>query len=239
LSVPLLLAPLAVALVRARSLANWACVTAAALVLFSLNCRVQLGIRLMLPLVALAWTGLAAALVDACSQSRSVWKRRLIVLGAPASLLWTSLSAALIWPQGLTYVNELWSGSAPGYQLVSDANWDWGQGLRELVHWEQEHGIDRLDIWYFGTDPDLDKLPLRSVRFHQLEVTGPEDVRGLVQGRYLAVSTTLRYGRPVTTPSYISTVDFLKTLEPIAHTTTYLIYDLRQVPEPVLRASAR
>src|SRR5439155_95282 len=83
LSLPLLFLPFVVAVVRPRALVNWASLAAATLLLFSLNCRVQIGVRLMLPLVALAIVGLAAATVQLCrtlpdSEKPSILRRRLV-----------------------------------------------------------------------------------------------------------------------------------------------------------------
>ena len=64
LTEPLLLAPLLLLAVRARSLCNWAVWCAAAMLLFSLNAKVQIGVRLVLPLVALGVVGVSAAAVD-------------------------------------------------------------------------------------------------------------------------------------------------------------------------------
>ena len=63
LGLPLLILPTALALLRPRALNNWACAAAATLLAFSLAYRVQIGIRLVLPMVALAVVGLAAAAV--------------------------------------------------------------------------------------------------------------------------------------------------------------------------------
>src|SRR5579871_4194950 len=50
LSLPLMLLPLLVAVVRPQALANWACWMAMALLLLSVTYRVQIGVRLVLPL---------------------------------------------------------------------------------------------------------------------------------------------------------------------------------------------
>src|SRR5262249_52675741 len=61
LSLPLLfLAPIIVVL-RPRVLLNWAFVAAMVLLLFSLTARIQIGIRLILPVVVLAIVGVAGA----------------------------------------------------------------------------------------------------------------------------------------------------------------------------------
>src|SRR6185437_15524805 len=63
---PLLLGlPLLIAVMRPRALTNWACVAAGVLLLYTFQCRVQIGVRLILPLVAVGTAGLAAAYVTA------------------------------------------------------------------------------------------------------------------------------------------------------------------------------
>lgn len=69
LTLSLLLAPVGLALIRPRALVNWATVTAAALLVMSLTFRVQIGIRLVLPMVRVAMVGLSAAVVQAWRES--------------------------------------------------------------------------------------------------------------------------------------------------------------------------
>jgi hypothetical protein len=246
LSLPLLLAPLLLAVMRPRSLVNWACLAAAGLLVFSLTCRVQIGVRFMLPLAALAVVGLTAGAVQACRSEdrgssevrRLNWRRRRsFIFDLRSSILdprfllggcvvWTTAAAVSVWPMGLCYVNELWGGTRDGYRHVSDANYDWGQGLKELARWQRRQGLETLDVWYYGTDPGFKRLPLRDVKLHILPVAGPADVVRHVPGRYLAVSTTLLYGAAAPTEAHHRTNAFLHTLRPVARTTTYLIFDL-------------
>src|SRR5260370_11837934 len=83
LPVPLLLLPVLLALLLPRVLAHWAVAAAAMLLLFSLTCRVQIGIRYMLPLVALGIAGLAAAVVHAWEALPALWPRRGLALWTP------------------------------------------------------------------------------------------------------------------------------------------------------------
>jgi hypothetical protein len=225
LSVPLLLVPVVLAAVRPRALLNWASLAALALVVFSLTCRVQIGVRLILPLVGLAAVGVAAAAVQACRLLGPGWRARLLAGGVGAGLLWTGASAAMVWPQGLCYVNELWGGTRRGYTRVSDANYDWGQGLKELAGWQREHPEAPLDVWYFGSDPAVELLQVRPLPLHVLPIRRPEDVLRRVHGHYLAASTTFLYGLPADTPACRQANAFLKTCRPVARTTTFLIYD--------------
>jgi hypothetical protein len=231
LSLALLLLPLLVALLRPQCLLNWSCLSAAALLLFSLTCRVQIGIRLILPLVVLAIIGLAGAAVTALQKTRRPGDQSpLLVSLSPCLLvfgfLWTTGSALAVWPHGLCYTNELWGGTARGYLRLSDSNYDWGQGLKELDRWQRAHGVDLLEVWYFGTDPILKRLPLREVPLHSLPLQTPQDVTSQVRGRYLAVSTTLLFGMMTDTPGHEWACAFLRSRRPVDRTMTFLIYDL-------------
>jgi hypothetical protein len=225
LSVPLLLLPLLVACVRARALVNWAGLAALTLLAFSLACRVQIGVRFMLPLVALAGVGAAAAAVAAARGAGAGWRRRLAAAGAAAGVLWAGASAARVWPHGLCYVNELWGGTASGYRLVSDGNYDWGQGLKELARWQRSAGREDLRVWYYGTDPAINTLPARAVPLHGWPLRGEKGALRELRGHPLAVSITFLHG-PIRDPLIDAARAYLTRLTPVARTSTFLIYDI-------------
>jgi len=231
LSLPLLIAPLLLAAIRPRALLNWATSAAAALLVFSLTSRVQTGIRFVLPLVVFAVVGLAAAVVHAIREYAPGWRRQILATGASAGVLWTAVAAVAVWPHGLSYTNELWGGTKQGYRLLSDSNYDWGQGLKELARWKEEQGLPALDVWYWGTDPALKVPPLRELPLHLLPLKRPEDVMAVLRGRHVAASTTLLYGMASLESHRIASA-FLRTRRPVARTTTFFIYDFTQEPEP-------
>lgn len=235
LSPPVLAGPAILLALRRRSVWNWALAPAGMLLLFSLTCRVQIGVRMLLPLVALLVVGLAAAYVSVLRQSRP-WPRRLGSAACAAALLWTSLSAARVWPDGLCYTNELWGGTRSGYLCLSDSNYDWGQGLKQLTAWAAEREIGDLDVWYFGTDPAVHTAPFRYVPLHAFPIDKPDDVRAFVQNRYLAVGTTLLYGTRLDLPGHRAAMEFVGARQPVARTATFLIYDLA---EPEQNVAAR
>jgi hypothetical protein len=213
-----------VAVCRPQALANWACALALALLIFSVTCRVQIGIRLILPLVVLAIIGLAAGAAKVASSGISV--RSLFVSSFVATgIVWTAISSLCVQPNGLCYVNELWGGTEKGYLRLSDSNYDWGQGLPELERWREAHSAADLDVWYFGTDPAIKTLPLHEIPLHILPIRQPDDVPCFINGRYVAVSTSLLYGRATDTEAYYNALAFLRRYQPIARTTTFFIYD--------------
>ena len=231
LPLPILLLPVVIAALRPWSLSNWACAIAAGLLLYSLNCKVQIGIRLMLPWLAIGIVGLAGALVHAWQTSSQSWRRRTFAVVGAGSLAWLSIVAVAAWPQGLCYVNELWGGPSRGYTLVSDSNYDWGQGLKELASWQRAHDVADLDVWYFGTDPLLQELPMRSI------VAAPmsrAQLLDIIRGRRLAVSTTLVFGAYLSHNSELPPL--LRGMRPVARTQTFLIYDFTKGAHVAQRA---
>lgn len=222
---PLLLGlPLLLALVRPRVLANWACLSAGLLLLYTFQCRVQIGVRLILPLVALGIVGLAAASVTAWRELAPGLRKGLLGTALGVGLAWSVVSVVTVWPHGLCYINELWGGTEDGYLRLSDSNYDWGQGLKDLACWQQENGVGTLDVWYFGTDPAITTLPMNRMYFqdgvHALKTR--EQVAALMQGRRLAVSMTLVYGAFLELEII---TDYLRQCRPVARTQTFLIYD--------------
>jgi hypothetical protein len=210
---------LALFLARPRYLVNGPLLAAGGLVLLSPGYQVQIGVRFVLPVVALAILGLAVALARWLAECRSLAVRKLSGGGIGLALAWTLAQAVLVWPQGLCYTNELFGGTARGYLALSDSNYDWGQGVPELARWQQQHGLAPLDVWYFGTDRQITGFPFRLVN------AGPaaslQELQAQHRGRYLAVSTSLLYQYEYSTPG----AKILRERAPDARTTTFLIYD--------------
>jgi hypothetical protein len=225
LPVPLLLAPLTLALVRPRALANGACAAAAGLLLFSLTCRIQIGVRYLFPLVVLASVGLAGAAVTAAATAPRRWQRRLLVHATLLALLWMAADALAVWPNALCYTNELWGGSARGYRRLSDSNYDWGQGRKELTRWQQRRAAAPLEVWCIGRDPLWNAVPgMHRIELDGLPVEGPSGIVSRLHGHYLAVGATCLYGYASDSPAGV----LLRSVRPIARTSTFFIYDFTQ-----------
>jgi hypothetical protein len=221
----LLLLTAGLIVLRPRGLANWAALIAAVMVLFSFTCRVQIGIRLVLPLVALACVGVAAALASTVHELAPGWPRRLLAATGGLTVAWMAIACVLGWPHGLCYVNEIWGGAEDGYRLVGDSNYDWGQGLPELAAWHQAHPDKPLEVWYFGTDPSVEQLDLHLVKLHDMPIERPEDVPHFLHERLAAVSMSLVHGYSLG-ETQRKAAEFFRQRQPIDRTTTFLIYDL-------------
>ncbi len=223
---PLLSLPVIVAMISRRALRNWACAVTFVLLAFTLVCRVQTGIRLVLPLVVVAVVGLTSALVVAWQQA----DRRQVRIWLAGSgsvlagwLLWSSLS---VWPHGLCYTNEMWGGTQNGYRCLSDSNYDWGQGLKELAQWQKSHRANDLDVIYYGTDTTLAKLPMHPLVVSSLRL-GSDKLPDASRGRTLAVGATILYGSlSEIFPELEPFSQKMRAMRPIDRTSTFFIYRL-------------
>ena len=84
-----------------------------------------------------------------CSLDRR-WLRPTLSL----ALVWLIGANLWIWPDYLAYQNEWIGGPRNGYLWFSDSNLDWGQDLKQLKGYMDEHEIEKVQLAYFGTaDP--------------------------------------------------------------------------------------
>ncbi len=226
LTLPVLALAVVLFLLRPGTLATPPGLLTLVLLGFSVTCRVQIGIRLVLPLVAFLMVALAVALVRAapsgyCSRS----------FGASIAVLAVMLVIPLIslWPDALRHTNPAFGGVNAGYRHLSDSNYDWGQGLKDLAEWRKQKGNPPMKIWYYGKDPifmqSAEHCPL-----HNMGIESPQDFYRFVGGHYLAVSTSILYRDPNFTPSSVQVFAILKGMQPIARTSTFFIYDLTSAP---------
>jgi hypothetical protein len=237
----------AVAVLRPRAMWSPAGLAAIVLLAFSLNTRVQIGVRLVFPLVAFLYVTLAVAFSGRRSNpspqppprsgegepeefsspiryGEGFWK-----LLAWFAVAFTAHSSAMIWPDGLRYTNHFHGGPDRGCELLNDSNYDWGQGLPELRDWWHANGEPPLCVWYFGSDPAILKPPFRHLPVHMLpDKSPPAVIDRIPPDGYFAVSVTLLYGTPVREPDTLAFVEWLRTQEPVAKTGTFRIYRLRK-----------
>ncbi|GIW80436.1 MAG: hypothetical protein KatS3mg105_2243 [Gemmatales bacterium] len=227
LSLTLLFLPIVLLLLRPKALLNWAVMPAALLFALCPLFRVQIGIRLILPFLSLFVIGFAAAAVQVVRMLAPTWAKATLVALLALGVGWSAASSYRACPNTLCYINELWGGTPNGYQLVSDTDYDWGQGLKELAEWQKTNGISSLKVWYFGTDSALHTMPVEEVRLHMLPIQDESDVAQAVGNGYFAASTTLLYGGYCNSPAAKTSVEFLRACKPVARTTTFFIYDFR------------
>lgn len=119
--------------------------------------RVNLGVRVVLPVLPFLYILAARLAVPGCG--RAV---RLVLLAG--CLGWSVVAAWHAAPHQIAYFNELADGPAGGMRSVADSNLDWGQGLPELAAYLRRERLDVVYLSYFGTD----RPEAYGIRFHPL-----------------------------------------------------------------------
>ncbi len=115
---------------------------AALLTAFTLTMPRDIGVRYLLPVVAL-WAAASGALVPAAARLRPV-ARRASLASACGLLAVAAITTAASYPDSLSWTAPPFR---PGYAVATDSNVDWGQGLYALLSWTTTH---RAWVDYFG-----------------------------------------------------------------------------------------
>jgi len=146
-----LLAVAAVRLVARRQETAWIdqaflLVPAAIVFLFFSVEHQSIGLRYVLPVYPFlfVWASEAASWVSAKDFRR---------IGLLAILVgWYAVESWWVHPHYLAYFNEIAGGPSNGYKYLVDSNLDWGQDLKGLGRYMEEHAIPRVSLSYFGSD---------------------------------------------------------------------------------------
>jgi hypothetical protein len=114
---------------------------------FSMTSGINLGMRHILPIYPFLYVGVAAVLAGI---GRSLPARRRAV-GAMIALGALQIAeCAWIAPDYLAFFNALAGGPGRGPEYLVDSNIDWGQDVKKLVHWLDQHHTRRARVYYFG-----------------------------------------------------------------------------------------
>ena len=136
------------------------CLLAPIVLFFALTLRdkAQAGIRYFLPIYPLFF--ILAGGFAAWALKRNKLSRALVL----ALLSWHAVEAVLIYPDYLTYFNELIGGPSQGYHYLRDSNIDWGQDLKGLGEYAQKEGYPEVTLFYYGSaDPAYYHIPVRKI----------------------------------------------------------------------------
>jgi len=106
--------------------------------------RVNLGVRVMLPVIPFLYL-LAGRFVA----RPSAWRYLLAALAVGSVMV----SAVRTSPYPLSYFNEFVGGPERGVEILGDSNLDWGQGLPALKEYMDREGLESVCLSYCGTAP--------------------------------------------------------------------------------------
>jgi hypothetical protein len=223
LPIPIILLGLA-ALTRPRRIANPLSLVALLLLLSSMTANIQIGLRLVLPILTIAYVALAVAVIRGFGHP-GWWAGVVAVVVMGATSAW-------VWPHGLCYLNQFSGGVNAAPDRVSDSNCDWGQGLPDLIAWYRANGEPAIAVWYFGSDPAIQRPPFQQIVVEAFPIKSGDDLRAAVGSRILAVGATVISLQPDSPPAKSIALKYLKTRMPLARTPTFILYDFRDPEGP-------
>ena len=102
--------------------------------LLTLRDKAQAGIRYFLPVYPLLFVLCGGWVSWAWKQKKALRTTAILLLS------WHAIEAGRIFPDHLTYFNELAGGPDRGYLYLRDSNIDWGQGLKGVAEWAKKEG---------------------------------------------------------------------------------------------------
>ncbi|MDQ3065063.1 MAG: hypothetical protein M3Q36_02220, partial [bacterium] len=192
--------------------------TAAAFWYVSIRGNLNLGLRHILPAVVLMST-LAAIYIGRRVEQNRGNKQKLWQFGAIALAGWYIISVLAQAPNFTSYISEFFGGPSQGYRYISDSSIDWGQDLKKLFSYLEDHPeITPIAVDYFGAG----SVEYYSCNGHmdcsQDRITEWHADWGQYKGQYIAVSETflmndLYYGPKRNDPH--KTYQYLRDMEPI------------------------
>jgi len=147
----------------------------------SMTSRVNVGVRHLLPIIALLCIGIACA---ARYASKDMYRKVIYTLFG-----WQAVAAVWAYPLYIPYYSELVGGAQNGYKYLVDSNYDWGQDAKRLKKFLDARGIQHIYLDYFGTQYSIEYLKIPNTR------VGPEEARQIKQGvLVVSVSELVRPG---------------------------------------------
>ncbi|MCX6620741.1 MAG: glycosyltransferase family 39 protein [Acidobacteria bacterium] len=126
---------------------TWLVVTVPPLVYlaFTMAGSINIGVRHLLPVYPFLFAALGGGLV------RFPWKRRGLLIAALAAAV--MVESLAVYPYYLAFFNRAVGGPANGSKYLVDSNIDWGQDLKRLKRYLDEHKLEKVCIRYFGSAP--------------------------------------------------------------------------------------
>lgn len=113
---------------------------------WSMTMAINIGVRHVLPIYPFV------ILVAGAALHRWLGDGRTYVVAAVIALCTLELGTA--YPHTLAFFNVLAGGPSGGIAYLVDSNLDWGQDLKPLKAWMDEHHVEDINLAYFGhADP--------------------------------------------------------------------------------------
>ncbi|MDQ3439541.1 MAG: hypothetical protein M3478_04240 [Planctomycetota bacterium] len=128
--------------------------------LASMTSNLNLGIRHVLPVYPFAFSAIGVAAAYG-------WRSRPKLTKWATAVLVTVLAVETLtaFPNYVAFFNIAAGGSRGGINVLGDSNLDWGQDLKLLAQWQQDHPNVNLYLAYFGmADPKYYGVTYHNIR---------------------------------------------------------------------------
>lgn len=125
----------------------------------SITGNLNIGFRHLFPIMPLIY--LITARVCVNIYSKLINKKRIIAIRYIFIAIVTLMIAetATRFPYYISYFNQVAGGPKNGYEIMTDSNADWGQDLKRLDKYLNDHPeIDKIRVHYFGGDRPRNRL---------------------------------------------------------------------------------
>lgn len=163
---------------------------------FSVEHQQSIGLRYILPIYPFL---IVLASRAATLATRQGLGRILVWL----TVAWAAASSFWVFPHYLAYFNELIGGPSHGYHYLVDSNLDWGQELKDLKRYMDDHQIAKVYLSYFGTDvPERYGIVYAALPSLDLPREAPQAPNPLPAGSWVAISATMLQGVYIDAPVF-------------------------------------
>ena len=116
----------------------------------SITGNLNIGLRHLFPILPLAYLLVTKKIFEFIRNSHLVTQKT-FCFASIFLLAWIIMIPIINYPNYVSYFNESIGGSKNGYKYVTDSNTDWGQDLKRLKIYIDEHPeIDKIRVDYFG-----------------------------------------------------------------------------------------
>lgn len=134
--------------------AMYALLPAGAFLAAAILAKLNIGLRHILPVYPFALLLGGYAITKLCAQ-----RPKPLRLTLAALCLLAVVEFAMVCPHYLAFFNQFVGGPSHGHEYLVDSNLDWGQDLKGLKRWMNQHDVHHINLSYFGTaDPDYYKI---------------------------------------------------------------------------------
>jgi len=117
----------------------------------SITGNLNIGLRHLFPIFPLIFILTAKIIFDFIKRRQSEHSKNIIYFSILILVLVLFIQTITAYPNYMSYFNESVGGSKNGYKLVTDSNADWGQDLKRLKIFLNEHPeIQNIRVDYFG-----------------------------------------------------------------------------------------